>query len=123
MGALSVRSAFRSESLRADEAARSQLSTQAAVGATLAVSLLNPHVYLDTVVLIGSIAAQYSLAGRGFFALGAGLASLVWFSALGFGARLLSPLFRSAVAWRVLDVFVAVVMFAIAAALVVGQLR
>ena len=123
MGALSVRSAFRSESLRADEAARPQLSTQAAVGATLAVSLLNPHVYLDTVVLIGSIAGQYAPDLRGYFALGAGVASLVWFSALGFGARLVAPLFRKPAAWRVLDLCIAAVMWWIATTLVIGQLR
>ena len=123
MGALSVRSAFRSESLRADEAARLQLSTQAAVGATLAVSLLNPHVYLDTVVLIGSIAGQYAPSLRGWFALGAGVASLAWFSSLGFGARLLAPLFRKPTAWRVLDLCIAVVMWWIAITLVIGQLH
>jgi L-lysine exporter family protein LysE/ArgO len=123
MGALSVRSAFRSESLRADEAARPQLSTRAAIGATLAVSLLNPHVYLDTVVLIGSIAGQYAPDLRGYFALGAGAASLVWFSALGFGARLLAPLFRRPTAWRVLDMGIAAVMWWIAITLVIGQLR
>jgi L-lysine exporter family protein LysE/ArgO len=85
--------------------------------------LLNPHVYLDTVVLIGTIAAQYALAERAWFALGAGLASLAWFSALGFGARLLAPVFRKPSAWRVLDLVVACVMWWIAASLVIGQLR
>jgi L-lysine exporter family protein LysE/ArgO len=120
---LSLRSAIRGESLVAEEAEAPARSVRAAIVATLAVSLLNPHVYLDTVVLIGSIAAQYPFAMRGFFALGAGLASLVWFSALGFGARLLAPLFEAPVAWRVLDVVVAGVMFWIAASLVLGQLR
>jgi L-lysine exporter family protein LysE/ArgO len=122
-GVLSLRSAFRSESLAADEEARSPLTTPAAVLATLAVSLLNPHVYLDTVVLIGSIAGQYTPALRGWFALGAGAASLVWFSMVGFGARLFAPLFVRPVAWRVLDVAVAGVMWWIAVTLVVGRLR
>jgi L-lysine exporter family protein LysE/ArgO len=122
-GALSLRSAFRSESLGADEETRPPLTTSAAVLTTLAVSLLNPHVYLDTVVLIGSIAGQYPPTLRGWFALGAGAASLVWFSAVGFGARLFAPLFRRPVAWRVLDVAVAGVMWWIAVMLVVGRLR
>jgi L-lysine exporter family protein LysE/ArgO len=122
-GALSLRAAFHAESLSADAEERVPLSVGAAVAATLAVSLLNPHVYLDTVVLIGSIAGQYPAELRGWFAFGAGTASLVWFSAVGFGARLLAPLFKRPVAWRVLDVFVAVVMFWIAASLVLGQLR
>ena len=123
MGALSLRSAFRAEGLRADESARPPLSLGSAVGATLAVSLLNPHVYLDTVVLIGSIAGQYVPPLRIWFALGAGTASLVWFSGLGFGARMLAPLFRKPVAWRVLDLAIAGVMWWIAITLVVGQLH
>jgi len=123
-GALALRSALRPGSLEAgDSPQRSALTLASAIGATLAVSLLNPHVYLDTVVLIGSIAAQYELATRGWFALGAGLASLVWFSALGFGARLFAPVFRRPQAWRVLDLLVACVMWWIAATLVIGQLR
>jgi len=123
-GVLALRSALRPGSLEAADAPeRATLTTRAAIGATLGISLLNPHVYLDTVVLIGSIAAQYEWALRGWFALGAGLASLVWFSALGFGARLLAPLFQRPMAWRVLDVIVAGVMWWIAASLVIGQLR
>lgn len=122
-GLLSLRSAFRAESLPAGDGEREALGLRAAVVATLAVSLLNPHVYLDTVVLLGSVAGQYRAASRGWFAFGAGTASLVWFSALGFGGRLLEPLFRSPVSWRVLDVFVACVMFWIAASLVIGQIR
>jgi L-lysine exporter family protein LysE/ArgO len=123
-GVLALRSALKPGSLEAEDALEpATLTTSSAVVATLGISLLNPHVYLDTVVLIGSIAAQYALALRGFFALGAGLASLVWFSALGFGARLLAPLFHKPSAWRVLDLLVAVVMWWIAATLVWGQLR
>jgi L-lysine exporter family protein LysE/ArgO len=122
-GALAVRSAIRAETLAADDGSSSSLTVAGAVTATLAVSLLNPHVYLDTVVLIGSLAGQYASALRGWFALGAGLASLAWFSAVGFGARLLAPLFRKPIAWRVLDVAIAGVMWWIAAGLVLGQLR
>lgn len=122
-GALAIRSAIRRETLAADAAERPTLSLAGAIAATLAVSLLNPHVYLDTVVLIGSLAGQYAEGLRGWFALGAGLASLVWFSAVGFGARLLAPLFEKPIAWRVLDVGIAVVMWWIAAGLLLGQVR
>ena len=84
---------------------------------TLAVSLLNPHVYLDTVLLIGSVGAQQPRALRGAFLAGSCSASLGWFVTLGFGARLLAPLFARPQAWRVLDTVVALVMWSVAAAL------
>ena len=91
----------------------------ATLAACLAFTWLNPHVYLDTVVLMGSVGNGYG-DGRWWFALGAAFASAVWFTALGFGARMLRPLFRSPVAWRVLDVLIALTMFAIAVTLVAG---
>lgn len=91
--------------------------------ATLAVSLLNPHVYLDTIVLMGSVAAQRPAALRPAFALGAMTASFVWFFGLGFGARLLDPLFEKPAAWRVLDVVIGVVMWSVAVSLVIGLVR
>jgi L-lysine exporter family protein LysE/ArgO len=84
----------------------------------LALTWLNPHVYLDTVVLLGSISATY--AAPWLFALGAALGSLIWFTGLGFGARLLAPVFARPGAWRVFDVAVAVVMTSIAVTLLVG---
>jgi L-lysine exporter family protein LysE/ArgO len=75
---------------------------------------LNPHVYLDTVVLMGSIANQRPDAARWVFAAGACVASGVWFSALGYGARYLAPWFQTTRAWRVLDTLVALVMFVLA---------
>ncbi|WP_300062176.1 LysE/ArgO family amino acid transporter [uncultured Roseobacter sp.] len=81
----------------------------------LALTWLNPHVYLDTVVLIGSISAQYD--NRVLFAAGAVLASLSFFFALGYGARLLAPLFARPVSWRILDALIALTMWAIAAGL------
>ena len=124
-GALSFRSATRPETLRADDggSAAGPVTTGAAVVATLAVSLLNPHVYLDTVVLLGSVAAQYEGALRAWFTAGAWLASLVWFSMLGFGARLLAPVFARPAAWRVLDGVIGAIMWWIAIGLVLGQLR
>jgi len=84
----------------------------------LALTWLNPHVYLDTVVLLGSISAQYD--ERLAFALGAMSASFAFFFSLGFGARLLRPLFTSARAWQILDVVVGLTMWAIAAKLILG---
>ncbi len=80
--------------------------------ACLAFTFLNPHVYLDTMVLVGSISSRYGEL-RWWFALGACLASVSWFSALGFGARALQPVFRSAKAWRCLDAGIAVFMLAL----------
>lgn len=85
----------------------------------LTLTWLNPHVYLDTVILLGSIAQTHG-EDRGWFAAGAVLGSLVWFTALGFGARLLRPLFARPGAWRVLDGAIAVVMVAIAVSLLLG---
>ncbi len=84
----------------------------------LALTWLNPHVYLDTVVLVGSVAAQYQ--DRTGFALGAITASVTFFFALGYGARLLTPLFARPAAWRVLDLLVGGVMWTIAARLLLG---
>lgn len=81
----------------------------------LALTWLNPHVYLDTVVLLGAVSAQY--ADRLAFALGAMTASFVFFFGLGYGARFLAPLFRRPSSWRVLDVVVGLTMWAIAAKL------
>lgn len=97
-------------------------SRQAAgLGATLAACLaftwLNPHVYLDTVVLLGSISSQYE-GQKTAFALGAMTASFLFFFTLGFGARLLRPVFASQTAWRVLDALVGVTMLAIALKLI-----
>lgn len=86
----------------------------------LGLSLLNPHVYLDTVVLIGSVGAQYDPGGRSFFAAGAALASLVWFFGIGYGAGLLSGWFRDPRTWRWLDAVVGCVLWTVAALLVAG---
>lgn len=82
------------------------------LGTCLALTWLNPHVYLDTVLLVGTTASSFG-AHRWDFAAGAGVASLVWFAALGFGARLLRPLFGRPGAWRALDGAIAVVMLAL----------
>jgi L-lysine exporter family protein LysE/ArgO len=93
-------------------------SLSSLLSATAAFSLLNPHVYLDTVVLLGSIGAQYPSEHRFIFATGAAVASFVWFFAIGFGARVASPILSKPQAQRGLDIFVWVVMWAIAGGLV-----
>jgi len=85
----------------------------------LALTWLNPHVYLDTLVLLGGLANAQE-ANRWWWAAGAAGASLIWFTGLGFGARLLRPVFARPAAWRVLDVLVALVMAGIGVRLAVG---
>ncbi|WGW02290.1 LysE/ArgO family amino acid transporter [Tropicibacter oceani] len=93
-------------------------SLRAAVLTCLALTWLNPHVYLDTVVLLGAVSSQYE--ARLAFALGAMTASFVFFFSLGYGARLLAPVFARPVAWRVLDLVIGLTMWAIAAKLLLG---
>jgi len=115
---IAARRALRPSKLVTDEqGARSPLWPT--VLTVIALTWLNPHVYLDTIVLLGSVAGTHG-ADRWWFGLGAIVASITWFSALGFGARLLRPLFARPVSWRVLDAIIAVVMTAIAVSLVVG---
>jgi L-lysine exporter family protein LysE/ArgO len=123
-GALAFRAALRPGSLHAEKpAGASGAGTlSAALATTLAVSLLNPHVYLDTVVLLGGVAAQYPPGERAAFVLGAGVASAAWFFGLALGARLLTPVFERPVAWRVLDVVIGCIMWWIAAGLIFGQI-
>ena len=90
----------------------------AALGTCLALTWLNPHVYLDTVLLLGSLAGTHGADGRWWFAGGAGLGSIAWFAALGTGARFLAPVFARPGSWRVLDGGIALVMVALAVMLV-----
>ena len=117
-GLLAARRALRGGQLEA--AAARQLSTAGALAAALAFTWLNPHVYLDTVLLVGSIASTHGTPGRWWFAAGACVASLSWFTALGYGARVLAPVFRRPNAWRVLDAGIALVMLTLAATLLIG---
>ena len=121
-GIAAARRAWSRESLRAacDGGVRSR---RRVLLETLAVSLLNPHVYLDTVLLIGSVGAQQPDALRPAFLAGAWTASLTWFASLGFGARVLAPIFSRPAAWRVLDALVAITMWAIALTLVGSVVR
>ncbi len=116
-GLLCLRNARHPKGLEADGTQRSRSGVLATV---VALTWLNPHVYLDTVLLVGSLANQHGVEGRWWFAGGAAAASLAWFTALGYGARLLAPLFARPSTWRALDLAIALVMFTIAATLVLG---
>lgn len=115
------RRALGPHTLLADASGASQPAGQVLLQA-LGISLLNPHVYLDTVVLVGAIGARQPAGTQGAFLVGASLASALWFASLGFGARVMSPLFAQPGAWRVLDAAVGVTMGWIAFNLVTGQL-
>ena len=99
-----------------EDGAQSSAPLKSTLLTLLAITWLNPHVYLDTVVLIGSISAQYE--DRLAFAIGATLGSVTFFFCLGYGARLLSPIFAKPTAWRILDAIIALTMWAIALSLV-----
>ncbi len=91
------------------------LTRRQAVGQALAFTLLNPHVYLDTLVLVGSVGAQQGGNAKWAFTAGAAGASVLWFGALGFGARALAPLFARPRAWQVLDLLIGAVMLLLSA--------
>lgn len=91
-----------------------------AVTLTAAFTFLNPHVYLDTLVLLGGIAATQPADLRFWFGIGACSASFLWFTSLGYGSRFLIPFFRSERSWRILDGLIAGVMWLLAAVLLFG---
>ncbi len=109
-------SALRPAALTAEE----PRSRGSVVATTLALTLLNPHVYLDTVVLLGSLANQQGDDGRWVFATGAVTGSALWFTGLGYGARALSGVLSSPRTWRVLDLAIGCVMLLLAVMLVLG---
>lgn len=115
---LATRRAVRGEHLDAT-AGTATTPWQVALVTCLALTWLNPHVYLDTVLLLGSLASTHGTPGKWWFAAGAGLGSIIWFTALGVGARYLTPLFTREWAWRVLDALIAAVMLFLAFMLVV----
>jgi L-lysine exporter family protein LysE/ArgO len=111
-GIRSLRSAFKTQSL--DASGASQATSAGKVAATaLGLTFLNPHVYLDTVILLGSIGNTFG-ADKWFFAMGAACGSVLWFFSIGFGARAASGLMKKPVFWKILDSIIAVVMFSIA---------
>ena len=94
-----------------------QLSRGPVIAQVAAFTLLNPHVYLDTVLLIGSVGAQHAAGMQRVFIAGAYSASALWFAGLGFGARWLAPVFAKPRAWQILDIGIAVIMWVLAAGL------
>ncbi|WP_298122108.1 LysE/ArgO family amino acid transporter [uncultured Aurantimicrobium sp.] len=117
-GVMAAKRAWKPEVLNTDTGGKA-VSLKVAAGTALALTYLNPHVYLDTVLLLGSVAGTYE-ANRWWFAAGAILGSIIWFSTLGFGARLLDPVFKKPSAWRVLDAIIAVVMFTLGMSLLIS---
>jgi len=119
--AYGVRSLWRARHAGAlQAAARSAPRLRTALAQAVALTWLNPHVYLDTVLLLGSIANHEGETGRWWFAAGACVASALWFCGLGYGARLASRVLASRRAWQVLDVLIGLTMLAIALKLALG---
>ncbi len=113
--AYGVRSLWRARHAGALTAAGAEAPRlRGAVVQATALTWLNPHVYLDTVLLLGSIAAHHGPTGKWWFAVGAGAGSILWFTGLGYGARLLSPVLARPRAWQVLDVLIGLTMLTIA---------
>jgi L-lysine exporter family protein LysE/ArgO len=115
-GIKSLRSAFKENQLLAT--GQAEISWKRILTTVLALTYLNPHVYLDTVIFVGSIANQFE-GDKWFFALGASLASVMWFSTIGFGARAASHLMSKPIFWRILDISIALIMFSIALTLAI----
>jgi len=115
-GAVTLRNAVRPGRLIASPD-QEVLGTRAVIAAALGFSILNPHAWLDTVVLLGGIAGQFAVAERAVFTAGAVLASAVWFVLLGAGASWLSPVLARPSAWRVIDLLVGLMLWTIAALL------
>jgi len=116
-GLQAFRSALRGEVMLADQSAPP--TRKALILTSLAVTFLNPHAYLDTIVLIGSIGGQYPLDQRWLFGCGAVAASFGWFLTLALAGPMLAPLFRKPISWRLLDGGICLVMWGIAWQLVV----
>ena len=118
-GLLAARRVFRPQALE-PAAQKGSISLKTAALTTLALTWLNPHVYLDTIVFLGSVANQQGADERWWWAAGAMTGSLLWFSVLGFGARLLRPFFARPNSWRILDAVIAVVMLTLGIRMAVG---
>ncbi len=113
-GLISFRAVFRNNALKKSEEGSSETSVKKIVVSLLAFSLLNPYVYLDTVILLGSIASQQPAHEQIYFAFGAIAASFAWFFALTFGAHLLAPFLQKEYSWRIIDGFIGLTMWIIA---------
>ncbi len=112
-GIMSLRSALRpSEGMKKRETGKG--SVQQVIATTIAISLLNPHVYLDTVILLGSISTSFTPPQNYIFALGAAAMSFIWFFLLALGGSALLPLFSKPITWRILDAVIFIIMWNIA---------
>jgi L-lysine exporter family protein LysE/ArgO len=118
-GLIAARRALRPTAALDSETAVAKASLAATVSTSLLLTWLNPHVYLDTVILLGSIAQTHG-EQRWWFTAGAAVGSALWFSALGYGAGRLRPIFARRSAWRVLDALIAIVMTTLAITLALG---
>ncbi|SLM31942.1 putative amino acid transport protein (LysE family) [Desulfamplus magnetovallimortis] len=116
-GFKSLQSVFRPGTL--EESNRETSTVGKAVATTLALTFLNPHVYIDTVLLIGTIGSQFPDGEKFLFAAGAMSASFVWFFMLSFGGRLLKPMFQKTVSWQILDSFVCATMIFVGVSLII----
>lgn len=114
---ISFKSAFKNESLKIDDEVKTNPLKQV-LTMLFIFTYLNPHTYLDTFLLIGGIGANIESNLKALFLLGAVLASTVWFSLLGFGARFLIPLFKKPITWKILDVSIGILMLFIAYSLI-----
>ena len=117
-GTLSLISSFKhpgdEDSLGKNESGYPTKNRKSIIITAAGFSLLNPHVYLDTVILLGGLAAQYEIPERNYFAFGAIMASVVWFYGIGYGATLVAPWFESSRGKRILDLVIAMIMFVLA---------
>lgn len=118
-GLRSFRSAFRGASMDISE--RTAMTMKTAIITTLAVTLLNPHFYLDTVILLGSVSSQFHGESRLYFWVGSVSASTLWFISLTLGGQMLAPLFKKQISWRILDSIVCATMWGIAVLLILHQ--
>lgn len=121
-GLKSFRSVFQSKELDVSSPDRLDIPNRRETLYTLAFfTFLNPHVYLDTIVLLGSIGSQFCLNSRIYFAIGAISASFIWFFGISYGARFLSPLFKNATAWKILDFLIGCIMWNVAFSLLLNR--
>ena len=118
-GLNSLKSALKGGSL--DPSEEISVSLKQIVMTTFAITLLNPHVYLDTIVLLGSISGQFPKDERVIFGIGAITASAIWFLTLSMGARILAPIFKKQISWRILDILVCCTMWGIATSLLINS--
>lgn len=112
-GLLALKSTFKKHAMSVDTKS-SKKSTFIIITTLLSLTFLNPHVYLDTVVLVGTIGSKYTGVNQNLFTFGAVSSSIIWFFALAYGSRILIPLFKKPITWKFLDLLTASIMFFVA---------